>query len=456
MVRKICEIRLCTGCAACAQVCPQGAIEMTADSEGFLYPRINEDICGDCGLCIRTCPVNKALKTGTATRNKRPGTEAGQGTVAGTVRRTGCFMPETDYLREAGIMRGTDRERRKSKEQRPGSEGDTVPSPDAGHKHDANHKFYACSSTDETIKAASSSGGVFTHLAKSILSEGGVVFGAGFDAGFKVMHAYIENERELDSLRRSKYVQSEIRNAYKEARDFLDKGRRVLFCGTPCQIAGLKAFLGREYTGLVACDLACHGVPSPKIWDMYLEYIKDMYKSEIKAVSFRDKSTGWSDSSMRIDFKNGSKYMDSVKKEVFFIGFGKSIFNRKSCFNCLFRINNTKADITLADFWGIDKICPGEFTDNKGVSLVITHTPAGEEALLRISDDIRVKEQAYGAAIKYNPRLVSSVPEPPARKSFFNDLESGCDFDQLVKKYMDNKSFKYRLKSRIKRMLGRG
>ncbi|MGE5614782.1 MAG: Coenzyme F420 hydrogenase/dehydrogenase, beta subunit C-terminal domain [Bacillota bacterium] len=399
-MRTICESRLCTGCAACSQVCPQGAIAMTADSEGFLHPRIDEDICTDCGLCTRTCPVNKAL--------------------------------------ESGI------------------ESDVVPGADTGLKQDTRRRFYACCSRDETIRAASSSGGVFSLLARSVLSEGGVVFGAGFDGNFKVRHAYIENEKELDSLRRSKYVQSEIGNTFREARGFLDKGRKVLFCGTPCQVAGLKAFLGREYAGLLACDLACHGVPSPKVWDMYLEYIRDRYKSEIKAVSFRDKSTGWSGSSIRIDFKNGSKYMDLVKKEIFFIGFGKSIFNRRSCFNCLFRIDNTKADITLADFWGIDKVSPGEFSDDKGVSLVITHTPAGEEAFLRIGDNVRVKEQPYNAAVKYNPRLVSSAPEPSARKSFFRDMESGYGFGRLVEKYMDNKSFKYKVKCIIKRILGRG
>lgn len=423
---------------------------MTANSEGFLYPRINEDICSDCGLCTGTCPVNKALETGTAARNKRPGAEAGQEAEAGFVQK---MWREQVKIKE----QGTGIEQRGSPRQDTSSANDTSPYQDIALGQDTlDHRFYACCSMDETIRDASSSGGVFSHLAKSILSEGGVVFGAGFDGKFKVRHVYIEEEKELDNLRRSKYVQSEIGDTFKEARNFLDKGRKVLFCGMPCQVAGLKAFLGRKYSGMIACDLACHGVPSPKVWDMYLKHIKDKYKSEIKAVSFRDKSTGWSNSSMRIDFKNGSKYMDPVKKEIFFIGFGKSIFNRKSCFNCLFRINNSKADITLADFWGIDKISPGGFTDNKGVSLVITHTPAGEEVFLRIRDDVRIDEQEYDAAVKYNPRLVSSVPEPPARRRFFTDLEFGCCFGRLVEKYMDNKSLKYRMKSRIKRMLGRG
>jgi hypothetical protein len=141
-----------------------------------------------------------------------------------------------------------------------------------------------------------------------------------------------------------------------------------------------------------------------------------------------------------------------VKREIFFIGFGKSIFNRRSCYGCKFRIDNTKADITLADFWGIDRQ-GGEFTDDRGVSLVITHTEAGDKALSRIEDAICMKRRPLEEAVKYNPRLVSSVAEPAGRKSFFDDLRSGYGFDRLRRKYMDNFSIKYRIKSLIKLML---
>lgn len=386
------EERLCTGCGACFQICPQGAISMSANEEGFLFPIIDEALCNDCGLCKMTCPVNKAAEEGTETA----------AVEAVTVK----------------------------------------------------HKAYACYSRDEAVRAKSSSGGMFTQLALSVIRENGVVFGAGFDSDFRVRHAYIHNAQDLDDLRRSKYVQSDTGNTFREVKAFLGDGRKVLYCGTPCQIAGLKAFLGRDDPNLLTCDLACHGVPSPKVWGMYLDYIMDRYQNKIRDVSFRDKSTGWSDSSMRIDFDDGRRYMDRVKKEIFFIGFGKSVFNRKSCFNCKFRIDQTKADITLADFWGIDRDKEKEYADNKGVSLIITHTAAGEEALSRIGESISIRERSLVEAVKYNPRLVNSVNEPAGRSSFFNDLRAGYSFDRLRRKYMDNESIRYRTKCLVKKVLG--
>lgn len=401
------EARLCTGCSACSQVCPKSAITMTANEEGFLYPSIDEDLCSSCGLCGRICPVNTAIRNADG---------AGAKTDAKDVKK----------------------------------------SAEAGEKA-ISHKVYACYSRDESVRSRSSSGGVFTQLALSILADGGVVFGAGFDGNYNVIHTYAENEKQLDNLRRSKYVQSDIANSFIEAGDFLKAGRKVLFCGTPCQIAGLKAFLTRDYTGLLlSCDLACHGVPSPKVWEMFLKYLRDIYKSDIKAVSFRDKSTGWNDSSMNVEFKNGSRYIDRVKREIYFMGFGKSIFNRKSCYDCKFRIDNTKADITLADFWGIDRHGEQEYSDNKGVSLILTHTEAGEEALKRIGENVCIRERSLNEAVRFNPRLVSSVAEPAGRKLFFDDLKSGYDFDRLRAKYMDNKSLKYMAKRLAKRLLGRG
>jgi len=381
MTEIVKDKKLCTGCAACVQVCKQDAVKMNADDEGFLFPDINEERCLDCGLCRKTCPINTAL----------------------------------DEQQEKGV--------------------------------------YACFSNDEDIRRNSSSGGIFSLLAQSVLSRSGVVFGAEFDESFRVRHNYIENIGRLDALRRSKYVQSDVGDTYKKAEKFLDEGRMVLFTGTPCQIAGLKALLKKKYENLLTCDLACHGVPSPKIWGMYLDFIKEKYQDEISAISFRDKSTGWNNSSMRIDFKNGRQYREKVKRETFFIGFGKCIFNRNSCFNCKFRIQNTKADITLADFWGIDKQNDKNFTDNKGVSLVITHTESGEAAMSLLTAGICIKERNLSEVLAGNPRLISSCSLPNGRKSFFNDLKSGFTFDKLGKKYMDNSSIKYKVKCLVKFIL---
>lgn len=215
----------------------------------------------------------------------------------------------------------------------------------------------------------------------------------------------------------------------------------------------MRAFLNKEYDGLLICDLACHGVPSPKVWKVYLDFIKTKYGSPVASVSFRDKSTGWNDSSMKIVFKDGRQYVDKVKREIFFIGFGKSIFNRSSCYSCKFRMNNTKADITLADFWGIDRQGDSDFLDNKGVSLVITHTETGDKALSQIQESIFMKPRPLDEAVKYNPRLISSVGEPVGRKSFFEDMKAGRSFDWLRKKYMDNFSIKYKIKGLIKLLI---
>lgn len=410
MRRIICETRLCTGCEACRQICPSEAVMMMPDDEGFLYPHVVEELCNNCGLCIRTCPVNKTLQAADA---------------------------EEDALFSDSAV-------------------PDMETADAVVADDVRHIAYACYSLDEAVRDQSTSGGIFSQLALHILEEGGVVFGAGFDKDFRVRHAYARDDRELDGLRRSKYVQSDTGNTFCEAKAFLDEGRKVLYCGTPCQIAGLKAYLGKEYAGLLTCDLACHGVPSPKVWASYLEFIRSKYNSPIKAVSFRDKSTGWKTSSMRIEFENGSVYSDLVQREIFFIGFGKSIFNRLSCFDCLFRLQNTKADITLADFWGIEHLDKDELSDNRGVSLIITHTVAGEEAVKNIGSRIFCSEKPLDDAVKYNPRLISSVKEPEGRKRFFNDMKSGFDFDRLRAKYMDNTSLVYRTKRLLKRIMGRG
>jgi len=369
---------------------------MTANDEGFLYPFIDEKLCNDCGRCRRTCPVNNAIMGNT---------------------RDGASKTEND--------------------------GEHI------------YRAYACYAKNDNVRLSSTSGGAFSQLAMKVLSNGGVVFGAGFDENFNVRHCGVEDENGLESLRRSKYVQSHMGNTFSEAEAFLKKGRNVLFCGTPCQIAGLKAYLKKDYNNLLTCDLACHGVPSPMVWSMYLDYLKNRFKSNIKSVSFRDKSTGWNSSSMKIVFENGAVYMHKVKDEIFFMGFGKSIFNRMSCYNCRFRLSNSKADLTLADFWGIDRQAENGIHDNKGVSLVITHNKAGEDALFQLREEMYIREHSTEEAVKYNPRLISSVNEPAGRKRFFADLSKGYSFDRLRRKYMDNESLKYRLKCMAKRILGR-
>lgn len=408
------DSRYCTGCSACSQACPKGAAAMAANDEGFLYPFIDEGKCSDCGLCVRICPVNRAQSTDGAAGSTHEGGAAG----------SKCM-------------------------------GEGAANNAASNKA-PEKKVFACYAKNDDIRSKSSSGGIFSLLAQKTLEKNGVVFGAGFDGEFRVRHRYIEDIENLDGLRRSKYVQSDMANTFSEVKRFLQEGRHVLFCGTPCQTAGLRSYLGKDHEGLIACDLACYGVPSPKVWSMFVDYLENKYASKIASVSFRNKSGGWKNNRMDIAFDNGERYLVETKKELYFMGFSKNIFNRLSCFDCRFRVWNSGADITLADFWGIEKMGGVIGDDNRGVSLVITHSAAGEEALDEISGDVCISPCDINEAVKYNPRLVSSAAEPAGRKAFFADMAAGYDFDRLRKKYMDNTSVKYKIKCMLKRMLGRG
>ncbi|NTV91414.1 MAG: 4Fe-4S dicluster domain-containing protein, partial [Clostridiales bacterium] len=397
---EIVKIRkLCTGCGACYQACPSAAVTMSEDPEGFLFPEISQEKCTDCGLCVRLCPVNKALEE-----------------------------------REDSLAVGSAKE---------------------------STNVYACFAKDDSLRLKSSSGGMFSLLAQS-LSQGPVekdrtktriIFGAEFDESFNVRHGYVSDISELDRLRRSKYVQSDTGETFKAAKSFLSENVHVLYCGTPCQIAGLKAYLGKDYRNLITCDIACHGVPSPKVWRMFLEYIKAAYGSDITSISFRNKELGWKHNRMVIEFENGRRYSGTTSDETFFMGFGKSLFNRRSCHNCCFRVDNSKADLTLADFWGIEALMDDSFNDDRGVSCVLTHTHIGEIALDHIRDSVIIRKCQPADAVRGNPRLVSSIPEPAGRSAFFADMAAGYDFNALRKKYMDNFSPKFRLKRLVQKVL---
>ncbi len=438
--------RYCTGCSACSQACPSKAVTMEADDEGFLFPLIDENLCNDCDLCKRICPVNKAFfsKHGIVTDE--------DGSSVFIAGKEGLLSASAD--KDVSSIEGKGRLSSAS------AGNDGTSSLSAGNGENP-HTFtgkraFACYSTNDETRGKSSSGGIFSELAVKTLENGGVVFGAAFDSDFSVRHRFVDSIDSLDDLRRSKYVQSDIGDTFIKAKEFLDEGREVLFCGTPCQIAGLKSFLRKNYTNLCACDLACFGVPSPKVWEMYTDFLKDRHQSGIRSISFRDKSGGWKEYHMRISFTNGDEYLVKAKDELYFIGFGKNIFNRRACFDCRFRVQNSGADITLADFWGIDKMNIEVNDDNRGVSLAITHSKTGEVAMARIGDFAALSECDAGEAVKYNPRLVSSAAEPAGRAAFFADMKNGFDFDRLRRKHMDNFSMKYKLKRMIKKVLGRG
>lgn len=269
---------------------------------------------------------------------------------------------------------------------------------------------YASINENEEERLKSSSGGVFILLAKRLISEGGVVFGAKFDEQWNVVHAYSENEEGLSVFMGSKYVQSRIGNTYTLVKEFLNAGRQVLFSGTPCQISGLRKFLRKNYDNLLTVDVICHGVPSPMVWQDYLKEVKeevckgensvslssahfisekDTLSSrenlEIKSISFRDKRLSWKKFSFVLslaDGKNNSVLYSHIHNEdPFFLGFNNyNLYLRQSCYKCPVRDLRSGSDITLADFWGIESLIP-ELDDDKGVSVIMVNTEKGQRLI---------------------------------------------------------------------------
>ncbi len=309
---------------------------------------------------------------------------------------------------------------------------------------------YACINKDEEIRKNSSSGGIFTLLAEQILNKQGVVFGAAFDENYHIIHTYIENKNNIEKFRGSKYAQSKIGICYRQAKDFLDQGRYVLFTGTPCQVEGLKMYLKKEYENLYTQDIICHGTPSHKVWEKYLEYRKNISGQEPEKISFRNKDDGWKLFNMKFEYPK-SNYKKNQNQDPYMQAFLKNASLREECYKCKFKKKNRVSDITLADFWGIENILP-EMDDNKGTSLVIVHSEKGQQLFKDISSKMIYKQVDFNEAIKYNPSMLESVKPDPKRKKFFENLDK-VPFGKLVKKYTYRRSFIRRTFSKVKRVL---
>ena len=281
---------------------------------------------------------------------------------------------------------------------------------------DMETKAYAAINKDDIIRAKSSSGGVFHVLAKWTIEKGGVVFGARFDDNWEVMHDYSESIEGVIPFMGSKYVQSRIGDSYKHTKNFLEQGRWVLFSGTPCQLAGLRAYLGKKYERLIQVDLICHGVPSPSVWRSYLkDFVTD---GEILSVSFRDKEEGWLHFQNITTTTTTTTIREHQMANPYFRGFLKNVYLRKSCYNCEFRTYQRYSDITLGDYWGVNELCP-EMFDDKGTSMVFVHTAKGEAVLSKLNSEVEILPQTKDSAIKYNPSMDRENPKDLKRSRFF-------------------------------------
>jgi coenzyme F420-reducing hydrogenase beta subunit len=309
---------------------------------------------------------------------------------------------------------------------------------------------YACINTNEKIRLDSSSGGIFTLIAEQIIDEDGVVFGASFDDNLELIHSYVDKKDELSKFRGSKYVQSKIGDTYYQAKVFLRQGRKVLFSGTPCQIAGLKLYLGQSYDNLFCVDIVCHGVPSPKAFKKYIDYIERKFGLKTRRIAFRRKNEGWKRYSIAFTFENGLEHLQTNDKDIYIKAFLKNVCLRPSCYACEFKSLHRQSDMTLADFWGIQKVLP-EMDDDKGTSLIFVNSDSGKLMLKNIGSKTICKKVDINYAVKHNSAAVESVGFNSKREKFFNDLDC-TPFNQLVNKYCSD-SVGVRLNREVKLLI---
>ena len=368
----------CTGCGACVSICPKHAITMQPDEEGFLYPAVNSELCVECDLCEKRCPVGKEIPA---------------------------------------------------------------------HKLHA----YGMQHKDETIRRQSSSGGVFTALARGMFASGGVVFGAAFDETLRVEHIGAFDETELAAMRGSKYVQSDAADAMANAASLLERGIPVLFSGTPCQIAGLKARVGKKYDEqLLTVDFVCHGVPSPGVFASYLRELENKHGKRVAAYTFRDKRLGWTDFSAVATFEDGTEHVGQQTSEPFLYGFLQNLYLRPSCVQCTaLRGEHHVSDITIADLWGAQQIWP-EKDDDTGLSLVFINTPKGRKALEAagaqlVSFPISDTDQF----LRVNPSIAHTAKAHAKREAFFSFFRKKGFHSGYVMKLLSGPGLMERIVKRI-------
>lgn len=359
----------CCGCTACSNICIHQAITMIPDSLGFLYPKVDEDKCINCGLCDNVCQFQDNYK-----------------------RYDNFDIPEVYQFRL-----DSDSELRKSQ-----------------------------------------SGGAFFAIANKFINDGGVVYGAAFTGTWRVIHQKATDSQSLDKLRMSKYVQSDIRGIFPKIKEELKSGIKVLFSGTACQVAGLKSYVPKRlHENLFCIDIICHGVPSPKIWEDYLQYLQEKRNSKIIRACFRDKRFGWHGARESFLYANGHEEFRRTSNYLYFSGLSM----RESCSQCPYTNIKRVGDITVGDQWGIPKDSPYE--DDKGLSLILINSDKGKQLFENI------EKNAERTSLKdcMQPQLKQPSKLHPDYQRFAYDYETK-GFLYVAKKYGDL-GWRYKIKCLI-------
>lgn len=381
-MRKLCDKNTCTGCGGCVSICPKNAISLSQEDNGFLYPKINEEKCINCGMCEKFTTILKNKKTNNTNEKKA----------------------------------------------------------------------YACKQKNDKLRMQSQSGGLFATLANYILDENGVVYGCAYSDNFKVEHIKIEKKKDLIKLKGSKYVQSYITHCFKSIIDDLKSDRIVLFSGTPCQVDAIIKYAkikNISTDNLYSCDLICHGVPSPKVYEDYLRFMEEKYNSKIKNINLRDKKNGgWHNHVDSIEFENGEKYCGKIYVDLFY----SNLTLRKSCETCNYTNLERVSDITIADCWGIEKIYPNLWNDNKGISLAIIQTEKGLKLFDKISKELDIQELKIEDCMQ--PQLSHPTKKPYKKEKFWKDYNKN-NFEYILKKYTPYGGIKFKIKRKILKVINK-
>ena len=301
-------------------------------------------------------------------------------------------------------------------------------------------EVWAANLKDDTVRFRSSSGGVFPLLAKKILEQGGYVVGVAQTNGLKYEHVIISSVEQLESLQGPKYVQINPGYIYNEVRNMLKDGKKVLFSGSPCQIAALYAVLGKYANdNLWTVDIVCHGVPSVKIFEKQIDEIESQFANKVEKVLFRDKETGWNRYSMTYLFANGEKYSELYGKSNYMKFFLNRLSQNESCFDCLYRKESRIGDLTLGDFWGVSRYHP-ELNDDKGTSMVMLNNKHGAQLFYSVDEFFELQRSSLGKAVANNQSILFSMVPNAKRLAFFRDLNE-LSFEKLTVKYCPKSSF---------------
>jgi len=355
---------------------------MHPDHEGFLFPQINIDTCIDCDKCDKVCP----------------------------------YIPEFKIKKVEAI-----------RYEKP--------------------LVYASYSKSHKIRVDSTSGGVFSELAFKMFDQDGYVGGAVYNEDNSVSHILTNDREKLVDIRSSKYTFSLTDDLFPEVRKQLISGNHVLVCGAPCQISGLYTFLKKDYENLMTCDFICKSVNSTRVFQKYIEWLENKYDSKAKKIKAKDKTTGWHAFGMKVDFENGESYVADRYNDPFFIGYLKTeLFTMEACFTCEFRGFPRNADITLADFWGIENV-DKSMDQDLGTSLIMVNSEKGKNYYESLGDAIVSKEFTLKDAEPGNPAIykdtLNSI-DKDKRERFYEDLDK-YPFDQLAQKYFPMPTTKTKL-----------